>query len=170
MEATISPQTPVPRRQGRGLGSVGASRLRRRPCPCVQSRQSGEVDPAGTSLAAPRPTVGWLVRAFVGVYGGGTGARLLPTPHGAALCTRHPWPGSPGPTVALTPTGSAEGAMVPAPRAGEGREHEARRACRLGPRDRAQPSGSPPSVFNRKLLGASTAFCKEPGGLRFPLS
>lgn len=78
-----------------------------------QSRQSGEVNPAGTSLAAPCPMAGWLLRAFAGVYGGGTGARLLPRPHRATLCTCSPWPVSPGCTVALIPTGSAEGATVP---------------------------------------------------------
>lgn len=60
--------------------------------------------------------------------------------------------------------------MVPAPRAGEG--VNMKRGGRVGwdPATRAQPSRQPSSVFNRKLLGASTAFCKEPGGLQEPLT
>lgn len=96
----------------------------------------------------------------------GDGAKLLPTPHGAASAPRHPLAWKPWPTVALTPTGSAEGPWSQPLEQARGGNMKRGGACRLGPRDRAQPSGSPPSVFNRKLLGASTA-CKEPGGPGF---
>lgn len=81
--------------------------------PLCPIEQSGEVDPAGTSLAAPAPTAGWLVRAFVGVMVG-DGSQVAPHARDARSAPAIPGLEAPGHGGALTPTGSAEGAMVPA--------------------------------------------------------